>query len=92
LPQSEWLVWSYLLGYMIQPGRYWLNANGNAGLEGNQMPLENLYLAVQRNNYQGAGSGGDNFWSTRFSSGNSNAQNTQGYVSVPGHGPVGYGF
>lgn len=21
-----------------------------------------------------------------------NAQNTQGYVSVPGHGPVGYGF
>lgn len=55
--QSEWLVWSYLLGYMIQPG-----------------------------------SGGENFWSTRFSAGNSNAQNTQGYVSVPGHGPVGNGF
>ena len=92
LPQSEWLVWSYLLGYMIQPGRYWLDANGNAGLEGNPIPLENLYLAAQRNNYMGAGSGGDNFWSTRFSAGNSNAQNTQGYVSVPGHGPVGYGF
>ena len=92
LPQSEWLVWSYLLGYMIQPGRYWLDANGNAGLEGNPMPLENLYQAARRNNYNGAGSGGDNFWSTRFSAGDSNAQNTQGYVSVPGHGPVGYGF
>ena len=92
LPQSEWLVWSYLLGYMIQPGRYWLDENGNAGLEDNPVPLENLYLAAQRNNYMGAGSGGDNFWSTRFSAGNSNAQNTQGYVSVPGHGPGGYGF
>ena len=44
------------------------------------------------NNYKGAGSRGDNFWSTCFSAGNSNAQNTQGYVSVPGHGPVGYGL
>ncbi|MEZ5148522.1 MAG: hypothetical protein R2759_15995 [Bacteroidales bacterium] len=26
------------------------------------------------------------------SAGNSNADNTQGYVSVPGYGPVGYGF
>jgi len=55
------------------------------------MPLENLYLAAQRNNYKGAGSGGDNFWFTRFSAGNSNSQNTQGYVIVPGYGPVGYG-
>ena len=70
---------------------YWLDKNGNAGLEGNPMPLENLYLAAQRNNYAGAGSGGDNFWSTRFSAGNSNSQNTHGYVSVPGNGPVGYG-
>jgi len=56
LPQSEWLVWSYLLGYLIQPGRYWLDAIGKAGLEGNHMPMENLYLAAQRNNYNGAGS------------------------------------
>ena len=39
----------------------------------------------------GGGGGGDNFWSSRFSAGNSNNQG-QGYVSVPGHGPIGYGF
>ena len=71
---------------------YWLDTNGNSGLEGNPMLHENLYLAAQRNNYTGAGSGGDNFWTTRFRAGYSNAQNTQGYVSVPGHGPVGYGL
>jgi hypothetical protein len=34
----------------------------------------------------------DNFWSSRFSSGNSNADNSQGYVHVPDVGAVGYGF
>jgi hypothetical protein len=34
----------------------------------------------------------DNFWSTRFSAGNYDSGNQRGYVSVPGHGPVGYGF
>ena len=40
----------------------------------------------------GSGGGGDNFWSSMLGAGNSNADNTQGYVSVPGYGPVGYGF
>ena len=96
LPQAEWLVWSQLLGYMIQPGRYWLDENGNAGTEGNPTPTENLYLAAQRNAYSGGGAGGagggDNFWSSRFSAGNYDSGNQRGYVSVPGHGPVGYGF
>jgi len=91
LPQTEWGIWSQLLGYYIQPGRYWLHADGNAGYEGNPNPTENLYIAARRNAYRNSG-GGDNFWSTRFSAGNSNADNTQGYVSVPGYGPVGYGF
>ena len=34
----------------------------------------------------------DNFWSTQHSAGNCNANNTQGYVNVPGHGVIGYGF
>ena len=34
----------------------------------------------------------DNFWSTSFSAGNYNADNTEGYVSVPGYGPVDYGM
>jgi hypothetical protein len=92
LPQIEWVTWSQLLGYPIQMGRYWLDANGNAGYEGNPTPTENLYLAAQRNAYGGAGGGDDNTWSTRFSAGNYDQGNTRGYVSVPGYGPVGYGF
>jgi len=92
LPQNEWLVWSYVLGYYIQPGRYWFDHLGNAGYEGNPIPTVNLYYAAQQNQYMGQGSGGDNFWSTRFSAGNYDQGNTRGYVSVPGHGPVGYGF
>ncbi|WP_320017779.1 hypothetical protein [Labilibaculum manganireducens] len=92
LPRNEWLVWSYVLGYYIQPGFYWFDDQGNAGYEGNPIPTVNLYLAAQQNYYMGQGSGGDNFWSTRFSAGNSDHGNTRGYVSVPGYGPVGYGF
>ena len=92
LPQSEWVIWSYMLGAPIQMGAYWLDAQGNAGYVGNPIPTVNLFMAAMQNSYQGQGGGGDNFWSSRFSAGNSNADNTQGYVSVPGHGPVGYGF
>jgi len=91
LPQSEWVVWSQLLGYWIQPGSYWLDQNGNAGYEGNPIPVVNLYVAAQRNAYTGGG-GGDNFWTSRFSAGNYDSGGQRGYVSVPGHGPVGYGF
>jgi hypothetical protein len=92
LPQSEWAVWSQLLGYIIQPGAYWLDGNGNAGYEGNPIPTENLYMAAQRNAYRGSGSGGDNTWSTWFGAGNYDSGNQRGYVNVIGHGPVGYGF
>ena len=92
LPQEEWVIWSYMLGYPIQMGNYWLDAQGNAGYVGNPIPTVNLFAASLQNSYGGQGGSGDNFWSTRFSAGNSNAANTQGYVSVPGHGPVGYGF
>jgi len=92
LPQNEWAVWSYMIGYWIQPGSYWLDNNGNAGYEGNPTPVINLYAAAQQNAYRGQGGSGDNFWSTRFSAGNYDSGNQRGYVSVPGYGPVGYGF
>lgn len=91
LPQSEWAVWSQVLGYWIQPGSYWMDHNGNAGYEGDPTPLVNLYAAAMQNAYRGSG-GGDNFWSSRFGAGNYDSGNQRGYVSVPGHGPVGYGF
>jgi hypothetical protein len=92
LPQLEWAVWSYILGYYIQPGNYWFDSQGNAGYVGSSIPVVNLFVAARQNSYSGQGGSGDNFWSSRFGAGNSNADNTQGYVSVPGYGPVGYGF
>jgi hypothetical protein len=99
VPLSEWLVWSAVVGAPVQPGRYWLDGEGNVGYEGMRIPILNLYSVASRSaaNQGGArpgggGTGGDHFWSTRFSAGNHNANNTQGYVSVPGYGPVGYGF
>lgn len=88
LPQLEWMLWSQMLGSPILPGSYWLDQNGNAGYEGNPIPLVNLLMVAQQ---QTAGSS-DNIWSSRFGSGNYDAGNQQGYVSVPGHGPIGYGF
>jgi hypothetical protein len=92
LPQLEWAVWSFILGNYIQPGNYWLDSQGNAGNVGNNIPVVNLFVAARQNSYTGKGGSGDNFWSSRFGAGNSNADNSQGYVSVPGYGPVGYGF
>lgn len=92
LPQQEWAIWSYMIGYYVQPGSYWFDSNGNVGYEGNNMPVLNMFVIAKQNSYSGKGSGGDNFWSSRFGAGNSNSDNSQGYVSVPGYGPVGYGF
>jgi len=96
LPQSEWIVWSTVLGAAIQPGRYWLDAKGNAGYEGDPTPTVNLYVAAAQNAQSRAGGGargGDNGWHTRFSSGNYNDDNSVGYVSVPGVGVIGsYGY
>jgi len=91
IPVAEYAVWSSMVGNWIQPGSYWLDSNGNAGYEGNPIPVINLYQAAKQRAYRGSG-GGDNQWNTRFSAGNSNADNSAGYVSVPGYGPVGYGF
>jgi hypothetical protein len=67
----------------------WMDGMGNAGYEGSSVAVVNLFVAAQQN---GVGGGGDNFWSSRFGAGNFDRGNTRGYVSVPGYGPVGYGF
>ena len=96
LNQEEYNVWSYILGYWIQAGTYWMDAKGNAGYEGSSAILVNFYTAAQNNCYTGAESAGggdnDNFWSTKFSAGNSDQGGSRGYVSVPGYGPIGFGF
>jgi len=90
LPVAEARLWSMMLGAVIQPGRYWMDAMGNAGYEGSPVAVVNLFAAARQN---GIGArGGDNFWTSRFSGGNYDSGNARGYVSVPGYGPVGYGF
>jgi hypothetical protein len=91
IEMNEYAVWSQILGTWIQPGFYWLDEFGNAGYEGIPIPLWNLYAAAQQNAYSGSGTG-DNFWGSRFGAGNYDSGGQRGYVSVPGHGPVGYGF
>ena len=90
LPQQEVVYLMALFGTPVVPGRYWMDANGNIGLEGTSAPLVNLMQAVQQQALNGAA--GDNFWSSRFSAGNSTADGSQGYVSVPGYGPISFGM
>ncbi len=92
IQQSEFTVWSYMVGAWIQPGKYWLDHQGNAGYEGNPAAVTNLFVSAKQNGYRGQGGSGDNFWTSRFSAGNSDSDGQRGYVSVPGYGPVGYGF
>lgn len=89
LPAVELNFFQQFVG-AIPAGSYWLDATGNVGVAGSDTPLVNLAAAAKARG--GTTGGGDNFWSTNFSAGNSNADNSQGYVSVDGYGPVGYGF
>lgn len=89
LTSQEAIYLAALMG--IQPGRYWLDGRGDLGREGQAAALANLVALVARTGGGAPWAGDDNFWSTGHSAGNWNDQG-QGYVSVPGHGPVGYGF
>lgn len=92
IPQGELMVLNYIWQTYVQPGRYWIDENGYVGYEGSDYPTGNLLVqldAIARAG--GGGAGGDNIWSSRYGGGNSNADNSAGYVSVPGHGPIGYG-
>jgi hypothetical protein len=92
IPQEEHLLLNLIWNTYIQPGAYWLDAYGNVGYEGSDYPIANLLVQLQAISQAGGGSvGGDNIWSSRYSAGNYTADNSAGYVSVPGYGPVGYG-
>ena len=93
LPQAEVLVFGSLIGPIL-PGRYWLDGQGNYGYEGMALAVGNLYVMAVAGAVSsgGGGGGGDNFWSSRFARGNSNADNSAGYVSIPGVGTVTYGM
>lgn len=90
LTAGEVLLLQSIVGPVLQ-GAYWLDAAGNYGIEGSGASLGNLYAGGGASG--GTSGGGDNFWSSgNFGAGNSNSDNSQGYVNVPGYGPVDYGF
>ena len=82
LPVQEvaWLQQLLRVAY-ITPGSYWLDAQGNIGVEGGPV-LVNLYAAARSNGGNGGGGGGDNFWSSR--TGRGNESNGAGYVCTGG--------
>ena len=95
LTQVEVNYLAWLAGGAVAPGRYWVDAQLNWGYEGVPIPAGNLrQLAAARSGGGGrAGGGGDNTWSGLVGAGNYNDDNTVGYVSIPGVGPIGsYGM
>ena len=90
LTEGEVKQLAAMTGGYVFPGSFWLDSAGNIGAEGHPAPLLNLDEVGRSSRAVGGARG--NFWSSRISAGNSNASNTQGYVSVPGYGPVGYGY
>ena len=97
LQKQEALAVARLFGYVTYvPGYYWLAANGDIGMIGNPSPLGNIYRAIARSHTYHP-SAGDHFWSRGLYSGGNyytgaNGQPSQGYVSVPGYGPVSHGM
>lgn len=85
--------------YQPVPGRYWMNANGDLGVEGYPYAIGNIYMAIaiaQRSQVNSSTQSG-NLWSSGLYSGGNyytgaNGQPSQGYVSVPGYGPISHGM
>ncbi len=89
LDASDYTALASIFGGVVMQGRYWLDGFGNYGYEGYAVPAGNLYLLMQVQAQRG---GGDNAWSTRFSSGNSTDDNSAGYVQCPDGTFVSYGM
>jgi hypothetical protein len=79
-PDIQFLEW--IFGVQRQAGRYWQDAQGNIGLEGEVYPLVNLYVAYSQRN-RGLYNSKDNYWAANFGA-YGNEQNGFGYVMVDG--------
>ena len=97
MQQSEAVVLARLFGYPQPiPGKYWLDANGDLGILGYALPFGNVYFAISQSQVS-RNTSGSNFWTQGlYSGGNyytgSNGRPSQGYVSVPGYGPISHGM
>ncbi len=75
LPQYDLIALTRLVGF-VQPGRYFLDAMGNAGYEGGP-PMINLVAASRQQQTQGGG--GDGWYSSNVNAGGNESGGT-GYV------------
>lgn len=57
LTQLEYMMLCQLVGTVVFPGSYWLDAQGNAGIQGNPFPMVNLALVAQQHAQQGTNGG-----------------------------------
>jgi len=94
LPREDVQAFELIFGVPLVPGRAWMDAQGNIGTEGSDVPIVNLYLAYSQRvnantggsntNYgSGYGSSGDNYWAGNFNS-YGNEEGGFGYVMVDG--------
>ncbi len=87
LPEADVLFLEWILLVSRVQGRYWQDALGNIGYEGDPNPLVNLYAAYQQRAQLGSsyssGGASDNYWAGNFGS-YGNEQNGFGYVMVDG--------
>ena len=74
LPQQDLIALTRLVGF-VQPGRYFLDGNGNAGYEGGP-PMINLIVATRQQQSQG---GSDGWYSQTVGAGGNESGGT-GYV------------
>jgi hypothetical protein len=79
IPQSERVHWEQLTG-PITPGRYWLNAYGNVGLEGGPS-LGNLIALAQQvqHNASGYNRGNGNTFYRNFYTGTGSGSSSEGF-------------
>ena len=89
LTKREVVIWSQLMGRPMVPGSYWFDARGNFGRKGRRDSMFNFYDLG--NIYTGGDLPEEYFWAAQFRRGR-RGQNRDGFVSVPGFGPEGYGF
>ena len=78
-----------LFGAVYQ-GRWWLDGtSGNIGMEGNPMPVANVFMALQQSQRgSGGGSGGNYSWHSNVTGASGGSSGGCSYVSIPGSGSV----
>ena len=81
---TEAMFFQRIFGAVYQ-GRWWLDgATGNVGMEGNQMPIANIVVALQQAQRSGGGDGGGYRWRDEINRSSGGAENGCVWVNMPG--------